>query len=105
MVGRVWPRHGHRGRPLNSVVRPHDTHHSRMHPHPRAVVLARVFLCLVGTLFVAAGVAMSLEALASPAWWTPLAAVLIGGALLLSAAVEGSRGVVATFLIFFFPWT
>jgi hypothetical protein len=23
MVGRVWPRHGHRGRPLNSVVRPH----------------------------------------------------------------------------------
>ena len=21
MVGRVWPRHGHRGRPLNSVVR------------------------------------------------------------------------------------
>jgi hypothetical protein len=23
MVGRVWPRHGHRGRPLNSVVRHH----------------------------------------------------------------------------------
>jgi hypothetical protein len=23
MVGRVWPRHGHRGRPLNSVVRTH----------------------------------------------------------------------------------
>jgi hypothetical protein len=23
MVGRVWPRHGHRGRPLNSVVRRH----------------------------------------------------------------------------------
>jgi hypothetical protein len=22
-VGRVWPRHGHRGRPLNSVVRQH----------------------------------------------------------------------------------
>jgi hypothetical protein len=25
MVGRVWPRHGHRGRPLNSVV----SHHMR----------------------------------------------------------------------------
>ena len=25
MVGRVWPRHGHRGRPLNSVVRPHPS--------------------------------------------------------------------------------
>jgi hypothetical protein len=25
MVGRVWPRHGHRGRPLNSVVRHHMT--------------------------------------------------------------------------------
>jgi hypothetical protein len=24
MVGRVWPRHGHRGRPLNSVVRHHQ---------------------------------------------------------------------------------
>jgi hypothetical protein len=23
LVGRVWPRHGHRGRPLNSVVRAH----------------------------------------------------------------------------------
>src|SRR5471032_2978720 len=23
IVGRVWPRHGHRGRPLNSVVRQH----------------------------------------------------------------------------------
>jgi len=23
MVGRVWPRHGHRGRPLNSIVRHH----------------------------------------------------------------------------------
>ena len=26
MVGRVWPRHGHRGRPLNSVVRTHLQH-------------------------------------------------------------------------------
>jgi predicted nucleotidyltransferase len=24
MVGRVWPRHSHRGRPLNSVVRQHE---------------------------------------------------------------------------------
>jgi hypothetical protein len=24
MVGRVWPRHGHRGRPLNSVDRRHQ---------------------------------------------------------------------------------
>jgi hypothetical protein len=23
IVGRVWPRHGHRGRPFNSVVRRH----------------------------------------------------------------------------------
>ena len=23
MVGRVWPRHGHRGRPLNAIVRHH----------------------------------------------------------------------------------
>jgi hypothetical protein len=23
MVGRVWPRHGHRGRPLNGIVRAH----------------------------------------------------------------------------------
>jgi fatty acid desaturase len=75
------------------------------HPHPRAVVLARIFLCLVGTFFVVAGVAMSLEAVASPAWWAPVVAVLIGGALLLSGAFEGSRGMVATFLIFFFPWT
>ena len=24
-MGRVWPRHGHRGRPLNSVVRQHQS--------------------------------------------------------------------------------
>ena len=30
MVGRVWPRHRHRGRPLNSVVRLHVTKHREL---------------------------------------------------------------------------
>jgi hypothetical protein len=40
-VGRVWPRHGHRGRPLNSVVR----HHKRVMRLANAIALATVFVC------------------------------------------------------------
>jgi hypothetical protein len=29
IAGRVWPRHGHRGRPLNAIVRAHMTHGRR----------------------------------------------------------------------------
>jgi hypothetical protein len=31
-VGRVWPRHGHRGPPLNAVVRTHEKHRGRSLP-------------------------------------------------------------------------
>jgi hypothetical protein len=33
MVGRVWPRHGHCGRPLNSVVRWHSNHRGTSMKH------------------------------------------------------------------------
>jgi hypothetical protein len=32
MVGRFWPRHRHRGRPLNSVVRTHEKHRGTSFP-------------------------------------------------------------------------
>lgn len=73
-------------------------------PHPRAVILARVFLTFFGfaCLFVAAG--MRLGELPIPAWWAAYAAAAAGVAFLLSALFEPSRSVVGTFLIFFFPW-
>jgi hypothetical protein len=36
MVGRVWPRHGHRGRPLNAIVRRHRARKMK----PSAIFLA-----------------------------------------------------------------
>ena len=48
---------------------------------------------------------MWLESIESPAWWAPPFAMFLGVAFLLSAALEKPAGVVATFLIFFFPWT
>lgn len=73
--------------------------------HPRAVFLARAFLCVAGVLLVALGLAMGFESLASPAWWAPPVAVIAGCACLASAVLEKPTGVVATFLVFFFPWT
>jgi len=40
-VGRVWPRHGHRGRPLNSVVRRHQK---------RVMRQITIFACTVAAL-------------------------------------------------------
>jgi hypothetical protein len=37
-VGRVWPRHGHRGRPLNAIVRLHPTAMSQTCPKCSAPV-------------------------------------------------------------------
>ena len=37
MVGRVWPRHRHRGRPLNSVVRLHEKHRGNSLLWPNAI--------------------------------------------------------------------
>lgn len=73
-------------------------------PHPRAVVLARVFLTFVGfgCSFLAAG--MWFGELPSPAWWAAYAAAAAGVVFLLSAFFEPSRSVVGTLLIFFFPW-
>ena len=74
-------------------------------PHPRAVLLARVFLFCVGALFLVLAAAMWFDAVDAPAWWAPVIALGIGVALFASAVLEKSAGVVATFLIFFFPWT
>ena len=37
-------------------------------------------------------------------WWVPATVFVIGVALLLSATLERSAAVVASFLFFFFPW-
>ena len=44
MVGRVWPRHGHRGRPLNSVVRPHRIEMPALSSYPNVWNTALVVL-------------------------------------------------------------
>jgi hypothetical protein len=43
-VGRVWPRHGHRGQPLNEIVRCHQDDMSR-----RTDITAQVTLLPVGS--------------------------------------------------------
>ena len=51
MVGRVWPRHGHRGRPLNSIVRRHvGIAGTRM---PIDGPITGVLVALLGTIQVA----------------------------------------------------
>ena len=61
MVGRVWPRHGQHGRPLNSVVRCHEVH--RPLNRIEHAVLAAIF----GGLFVYALIGVTQGALYLPA--------------------------------------
>jgi hypothetical protein len=64
MVGRVWPRHGGRGRPLNSVVRQH-------------MESARLKLGIVAVL-----------GLLAPVWWTWGVSQLAHGVYLASGSPE-----------------
>ena len=72
--------------------------------HPRAVLLARVFLVCFGLIALAVGLLMGVGVLESPSWWAPVAAAVAGAALLLTALFDSSAGTVGTFLIFFSPW-
>ena len=82
-----------------------ETAESQRPLHPRAVILARVFLISLAFASLMVGGAMWAEVISSPGWWAPVAALVVGAGCLLSALLEGPRSVVATFLIFFFPWT
>lgn len=72
--------------------------------HPRAVLLARVFLVCAGVTALTLGLLMTAGTLPTPAWWAPIAAVAAGAGLLLTAVFDSPSGAVGTFLIFFFPW-
>ena len=67
MVGRVWPRHSHRGRPLNSVVR------LQMN-----IVRALSVVAVVGGLGSGLGALESAEAARPPIEWNDIAFVLVG---------------------------
>src|ERR1700733_12872200 len=51
MVGRVWPRHGHHGRPLNSVVRHHVKRSSTVWALVPALGFAAVWLLITSIIF------------------------------------------------------
>jgi hypothetical protein len=81
------------------------TSESQLPPDPKAVILARVFLIGFGFISLMVGGAMWIGMIFSPGWWATAAAIVVGIGCLISALLEGPRSVVATFLIFFFPWT
>src|SRR5476649_754625 len=55
MVGRVWPRHSHRGRPLNAIVR------TQLVSTVRALSLGMGLLSLVAAVFASFGIWLEFE--------------------------------------------
>jgi hypothetical protein len=61
-VGRVWPRHGHRGRPLNKIVRKHSEMTGQVHEASRGSTFGAIsgIVMVIVALFISIPVAANL---------------------------------------------